>query len=198
MRSGRCPASRRAAVAGYNVHHPVGHNRTCDVDGSAATLKAVDSLELVRGVVIPDDLAVVGGIGPQVAVHGAGKDGAGNAGHRGRLRGTAVRTSAAAGRRRLPDALAIIDAEGEYPAAFGGIELVLAIVGAGQQGDFEIDVRERGIEIAPVGASSPFECPRPFRLCRRGPAYGIWPFLSGSMAYATPDFCPGQQCAPRH
>jgi hypothetical protein len=47
---------------------------------------------------------------------------------------------AAARWRRLPHPLTVVDAEREHPSTIGRIELVRAVVAAGQQSDLEADV----------------------------------------------------------
>jgi hypothetical protein len=96
---------------------------------------------------------------------------AGTAADCARLAGPAV---AATGRRRLPDALAVIDAQREDTAALGGIYFVAAVIAAFDARQEKIDVR-RATYILRRSAASPtgFLPVPPFpRGSARGPGRG--------------------------
>jgi hypothetical protein len=78
---------------------------------------------VLHGVDVPDDLAALGDIGPQVAVQSSGEHHARDRGHRSRLRGAASRPISAARMCRVPDDLARRLVHRIQPAALARIEV---------------------------------------------------------------------------
>src|SRR5207244_4120991 len=81
-------------------------DRSRAIERAAMRLHPIRGFEILGGGHIPKDVAILGGVRPQVSVQSAGKDHAGNGGHRGRLCWTASGAVSTARMRCLPGNLA--------------------------------------------------------------------------------------------
>src|SRR5579871_3059118 len=76
-------------VAGGDKDHAIRDHSAGTFDGTAGGFDAVDGLELVRSVEVPEYFAVLGGISAEVTVERGRKDRAWDRADRSRLGGTA-------------------------------------------------------------------------------------------------------------
>src|ERR1035438_3113375 len=111
-------------ITGVHVQRPAHHRWPGTVERAALGLHSVHGLIFHGGVHVPDDAAIGGRVGAQVAVQRAREDYSRNQRHGRRLRGAASRL-AATRRRRGPDALSGGQLQREHPArlveVLGGI-----------------------------------------------------------------------------
>src|SRR2546429_2416513 len=88
-------------------------DRSRAIERAAMRLHPIRGFEILGGGHIPKDVAILGGVRPQVSVQSAGKDHAGNGGHRGRLCWTASGAVSTARMRCLPGNLAGVQLQRE-------------------------------------------------------------------------------------
>src|SRR5262249_51411001 len=68
-----------------NVQHSAGNYGAHAVNGAASSFYAIDSLEILNRVEVPDDLSGIRFVSANVAIPGSEKDNTGNDSHRRRL-----------------------------------------------------------------------------------------------------------------
>src|SRR5690348_5765294 len=110
-----------AGVARADVEHAIGDDWTGAIDTAAAGFDSVDCGEIADRIEVPEDFAVFGGVGAQMAVEGTGEGDTGNGGDGGGLRGTAAGFIATELRLGVPGLFAVADTEGGEAAALLGI-----------------------------------------------------------------------------
>src|SRR5271169_3058277 len=79
-----------ARIPGADKYHAVDYHGAWTGDRAAAAFYAVDRFEIAHGIEIPQQLAIFGGVRPNMSIGGGRKYHAWNLRHRARLGGTAA------------------------------------------------------------------------------------------------------------
>src|ERR1035438_5761053 len=112
----------KCVVAREGIDRSAGYHGSGYTDGSSVSGNAVDCLELVAGVVIPQYLSVRSGISAQMTIERAGEHHAGNGSDCGGLGWTARLAFIARRGRSGPQLFTGVQRESEKSAYFFGIE----------------------------------------------------------------------------
>src|SRR5207244_924703 len=143
--------------------HASNDDRTGPVDRAAFGRNAVDGLVGMDGVVVPKNGAVLGRVGAHMPVHGAGESHSGDGADGGGLGRAAGFPVTAAGGRRKPEALAVIETQGYDSTAGFGVGIGVADDAAGgqrclveRQAD-AFEIGDRHVDARLVGGGAPLD-----------------------------------------